>query len=117
MVPFAQPMKILTGAILALAAAFARPAPAELWHVPGGGPLNVQAQRLRPDGLQRQSEPQRNFRRNERAPERGQRDGGWLTEDERRELRRDIDRADREIYKGRPHRQPEFPHQPPRDRK
>lgn len=93
-------MKNQIGAILALTAAFAGPAPAAPWHIPGGGLLEVQAQRERPGGLQRkplpQPQPQRDSSRNERPPDRG-----WLTEEERRDLRRDIDRANREIYKGR----------------
>ena len=61
--------------------------------------LLAQAQRPRPDDAQRQ--PQRDFRRAERPPEGGARREGRLSDEERRDLRRDIDRANREIYKGR----------------
>jgi len=97
-------MKIPTGAILVLTAVFALPAAADSWYIPGGGVLKVQAPHQRPGGMQRESRPQRDFRDNEMPPERGQRRGGRLTDDERRELRRDIDRADREIYKRQPQR-------------
>ena len=90
-------MKILLGAILAVTAAFAPPAVAGPWRDFGGGRFDVQAQRQRPGGLQRQ--PQRDFRRGER-PQQEQRRDGRLTDEERRELHRDLDRANREIYKG-----------------
>ena len=93
-------MKILIGAILTVIAAFAQPATAGPWHVLTGSLFAVQAQRQPPGGFQRQ--PQRDFRRPDRPPERGQQPDGRLTEEERRALRRDIDRANREIYKGRP---------------
>jgi len=64
-----------------------------------GVQLWAQAQRPRPDDAQRQ--PQRDFRRAERPPEGGGRREGRLTDEERRDLRRDIDRANREIYKSR----------------
>jgi hypothetical protein len=93
-------MKILIGTILTVMAAFAQPAAAGPRHGLTGGTFAVQAQRQPPGGSQRQ--PQRDFRRPEPPPERGQRSDGRLTEEERRALRRDIDRANREIYKGRP---------------
>ena len=93
-------MKILIGMILALFAAAAQPAAAAPRRDFGGGRFDVQAQqRQRPGEFQRQ--PQREFRRGERPPERDNRREGRLTDDERRALRRDIDRANREIYKGR----------------
>lgn len=97
-------MKILIGAILTVMVAFAQPAAAGPWHGLTGGMFAVQAQRQPPGGFQRQPQPQpqRDFRRPERPPEHGQRSDGRLTEEERRALRRDIDRANREIYKGRP---------------
>ena len=95
-------MKILIGMILALLAVTARPAAAGPWRDFGGGRFNVQEQRQRPGEFQRQ--PQRDFRRSERPPERDNRREGRLTDDERRALRRDIDRANREIYKRRPSR-------------
>ena len=92
-------MKILIGAILALLVVAAQPAAAGPWRDFGGGRFDVQAQRERPGGFQRQ--PQRDFRRGERPSERDPRSDGRLTEEERRELHRDLDRANREIYKGR----------------
>lgn len=97
-------MKILIGAILTVMAAFAQPAAAGPWHGLTGGMFAVQAQRQPPGGFQRQPQPQRDFRRPEPPPERQQRPDGRLTDEERRDLRRDIDRANREIYKGRPSR-------------
>ena len=91
-------MKILLGVMLAVLGA-AQPAAAAPWRDFGSGRFDVQAQRQRPGGMQRQ--PQRDSRRGEREPERDQRPDGRLTEEERRELRRDIERANREIYKGR----------------
>ena len=92
-------MKILIGMILALLTAAVQPAAAAPRRDFGGGRFDVQAQRQRPGEFQRQ--PQRDFRRSERPPERDHRRDGRLTDDERRALRRDIDRANREIYKGR----------------
>jgi hypothetical protein len=99
-------MEILIGAILTVMVAFAQPAAAGPWHDLTGGMFTVQAQRQPPGGFQRQPQPQpqpqRDFRGPDRPPEPGPRSDGRLTEDERRALRRDIDRANREIYKGRP---------------
>lgn len=39
--------------------------------------------------------------RRERPPERGQRSPGRLTDDERKDLHRDLDRANRELYRRR----------------
>jgi hypothetical protein len=94
-------MKILIGAILAVLTAAAQPAAAAQWRNFGGAHFNVQAQRQRSGGFQRQ-QPQREFRQPERDyrnPER--RPDGRLTDEERRNLHRDLDRANREIYKGR----------------
>ncbi len=93
-------MKILMGVILALSAAMALPAAAAQWRNFGGPHFDVQSQqRQRPGGYQRQQPPQRDFRRPEQQPER--RPDGRLTDQERRDLHRDLDRANREIYKGR----------------
>ena len=92
-------MKILFGMALTMSAAIAQPALAGPWREYRGGLVQVQMQRERPDRFQRQ--PQRDLRRAETAPERGPRGDGRLTEEERRELHRDLDRANREIYKGR----------------
>lgn len=95
-------MKLLwyaTLATLALLAAATQPAAAAgLWRDVAGARFDVQAERQRPGGIQRA--PQRDFRRGERPRERDPQREGRLTEEERRELRRDIERANREIYKG-----------------
>ena len=106
-------------AILALLATAAQPAAAAQWRHSGGGRLDVQMQqRQRPDsgGLQRQQPrefrgPERDFRSPERGfrgpdrdyrnPDRVDRRDGRLTDEERRNLHRDLDRANREIYRGR----------------
>ncbi len=122
-------MKILIGAMLVMSVVAAQPAAAAgPWHSFGGGRFDVQAQRERPGELQRQPpggfqrqppggfqrqppggfqrqppggfqrQPQRDYRR-EAPPERGQRSDGRMTDEERRNLNRDLDRANREIYK------------------
>jgi hypothetical protein len=90
--------RILLQTMLVLLAATAQPAAAGPGRDAQSLQLYAQAQRQRPDGMQRQ--PERDFRRAERPPERDPRRDGRLTEEERRDLRRDIDRANREIYKG-----------------
>ena len=90
-------MKIMIGMILMLLAVAAQPAAAAAWRDFGGGRFDVQAQRQQPGDFQRP--PQRDFRRGERPPERSKNGAGRLSDDERRNLRRDIDRANREIYK------------------
>lgn len=82
-------------ALLGLATQLAAAAP---WADFGGMRFDVQAQRQRSDGFQRPP-PQRDMRGQERPPER--RPDGRLTDEERRNLHRDLDRANREIYKGR----------------
>jgi hypothetical protein len=92
-------MKFLIGMLLGLTAVLAQPAAARSWHDFGGGHFNVQAQqRQHPGGMQRPP-PQRDFRQPDRQPDR--RRDGRLTDEERRNLHRDLDRANREIYKGR----------------
>jgi len=97
-------MKNLIGAILALLVLTAQPAAAQ-WRNFGGGHFNVQAQRQRSGGSFQRQQPQREFRQPERdyrQPERDyRRPDGRLTDEERRNLHRDLDRANREIYKGR----------------
>ena len=90
-------MKVLLTVILAALAAVAQPGAAASWGDFAGQRFDLQADRKPPDGVQRPPPP--DFRRvPERLPDRDKRDGR-LTEEERRELRRDIDRAGREIYK------------------
>lgn len=96
-------VKILSVA-MALTALAAPPAAAS-WPDSGGGLITVQMQRQRPGGSERQ--PQRDIRRPEHQPQQPgqgqqqQRPNGRLTDEERRDLHRDLDRANREIYKGR----------------
>lgn len=110
-------MKILISAILTLLVVMAQPAAAQ-WrnhggrHSDGGRHFDVQAQRQRPGGYERQ-QPQRDFRQPERQRDFRQPDyqrdyrqpdrrpDGRMTDEERSNLRRDLDRANREIYKGR----------------
>jgi hypothetical protein len=91
-------MKVLTCAIVATLGLVALPVAAAPWGDFGGMRFDVQAQRQRHDGFQRPP-PQRDMRGPERPPER--RPDGRLTDEERRNLHRDLDRANREIYKGR----------------
>ena len=117
--------KILFTAILGLLV-IAQPAAAQWRHqggrsYEGGRHLGVQSQRPRQGGYDRgqppqggydRGQPQRDFRqpdrRDFRQPERGgdyrqpdRRHDGRLNDEERYNLRRDLDRANREIYKGR----------------
>lgn len=89
-------MKI--GVMLALLTVAAQPAVAGPWRDFGGGRFNVQAQSQRPGEFQ--NPPQQNLRFGKQPPEPGKRGDGKLTDEERRNLRRDIDQANREIYKG-----------------
>ena len=91
-------MKFWLSVILAVLAAAQPAAAAGTWRDFAGGRFDVQAQRQRPGGFQRP--PQRDFRRPEQPPPRDPRRDGRLTDEERRELHRDLDRANREIYKG-----------------
>jgi len=54
----------------------------------------------------RQADNPRQYRRSkdDRGDSRNDRRGGRLTEDERRELHRDLDRANRELYRRKPGR-------------
>ena len=98
-------MKILIGTVLALSVLAAQPAAAAPRHGFGGGRMDVQMQQ-RPGGYQRQAPPQRQFQRPpqrdfQRSEPPDRRRDGRLTDEERRDLHRDLDRASREIYKGR----------------
>ncbi|HYK14393.1 MAG TPA: hypothetical protein VEW70_10450 [Burkholderiales bacterium] len=108
--------KMLITAILGLLV-IAQPAAAQWRHqggrsYDGGRHLGVQSQRPRQGGYDRGQPPARDFRqpdrRDFRQPERGgdyrqpdRRHDGRLNDEERSNLRRDLDRANREIYKGR----------------
>ncbi len=81
---------VLTGAV---AGAAANPLPAAQF---GFSPPGA-AQNGRPDRLK--GEPQRDFR--PRQPDREQRAHGRLTDEERRQLHRDLDKANRELYRRR----------------
>ena len=90
-------MRYLIGVTALAALMAATPAAANPWR--NGGGFHVQMQRPSPDRYQRQ--PQRDFRNpQQQPPDRGQRDGR-MTDQERRDLHRDLDRANRELYKGR----------------
>jgi hypothetical protein len=107
-------MKILIAAIVGLLVMTAQPAAAQ-WRHNGGRHFEVQGQRQGPGrgdfgrgdygrGEPQRQQPQREYRQPEyRQPERQmeRRPDGRLTDEERRNLRRDLDRANREIYKGR----------------
>lgn len=87
-------MRILCCLMAVIAMVLATPASANGWR--NGGGFHVQAPRQQPDRFQRQ--PQRDFRNSQ--PDRGPRDGR-MTDQDRRDLHRDLDRANRELYKGR----------------
>jgi len=93
-------MKTTVNAVLALVVLAALPAAASQRHGFGGGRVDVQFQH-RQGGYQRppQPQPQRDFQRRDFAPDR--RSDSRMTDEERRDLHRDLDRANREIYKGR----------------
>ncbi len=89
-------MRTLFGLMAVLACLVTTPAAANGWR--NGGGLHVQTQRHQQDRFQRQ--PQRDFRNPQQHQERPPRDGR-MTDQERRDLHRDLDRANREIYKDR----------------
>jgi len=95
--PGMRPMKMLLSVILALSAVASQPA-AGGWRMFGEQRGEIQAQNQ--DTQTRRRPPPREIRAPERPPPQDGRQGGRLTEEERRALRRDIDRANREIYKG-----------------
>lgn len=82
--------------VAGMAAVSSLPSVAASWaYAPA---VQGQGQRGQPRGPAQHD--QRELRRERRAaPERGERPPHRLTDDERRELRRDIDQADREIYR------------------
>jgi len=96
-------MKTLIGAIVLMLATLAQPAAAQ-WRNFGGRHYDVQSQR-QGQGQGGYQRPQRDYRQPDyrqpdyRQPDR--RSEGRMTDEERRNLRRDLDRANREIYKGR----------------
>ena len=94
-------MKTVIAAVLLVLAA-APPAQAQ-WRNYGGRHFDVQSQR--PGGQGGYQRPQRDSRQpDNRQPDYRQPDrrpDGRMSDEERRNLRRDLDRANREIYKGR----------------
>ena len=92
-------MKVLLGVVVAAIAVLSQPATAD---PRGFGPW-VQAQwqgkRAQPARGPMQREQREPRREQQMAPERDERPRGRLTDEERRELRRDIDQANREIYR------------------
>jgi hypothetical protein len=99
-------MKALLGALAIGIMVAAQPAAARPWS--GGFAPMLQAQGQRdPRDMRRDK---RDMRRDQRmapqrmAPERDERARGRLTDEERQDLRRDIDKANREIYRRRQQR-------------
>lgn len=90
-------MTAIAGALLLPPLADARE-----WRPGFGAGLQAQERQMK-KGPPGQYQRGREFRRNERD-ERDERRKGRLTEEERRELHRDLDRANREIYRPRPQR-------------
>lgn len=91
-------MKALILALAMAASVAAGPAAAGSWGYAAFSP-DVQAQRGPPGpppGFERR-EPPRDFRRDQRPDERQ----GRMTDDERRALHRDLDKANRELYRRR----------------
>lgn len=90
--------------LVAAASALLLPAPVDArdWQPGFGARLQAQGQQAKkgPGQFQR---GRRDLQRGERQ-ERDERDQGRLTEEERRELHRDLDRANREIYRRQPPR-------------
>ena len=82
--------------IVAVGLLLAQPAADARDFRPGGGP-RLQAQ----DQYKRGGAPQKPDRGRFQRVEPEKRKPGRLTEEERRDLRRDVDRANREIYRGR----------------
>ena len=91
-------MKIVILAAVVALAGIVQPAFAGPRRDVTGGLMQTQMQQPRQDRSQRQ--PQREFRRPDQPPDRGQNRDGRMTDEERRGLHRDLDRANREIYKG-----------------
>lgn len=97
-------MKTLLSVCVLVLAAAAQPADAQ-WRQHGGRHYDVQQQR--PGGWGGNQRPQRDYRPDYRQPDYRQPDrhmdrrDGRMTDEERRDLRRDLDRANREIYKRR----------------
>lgn len=99
-------MKVVLGALVVGIMVAAQPVAARPWSG-GFAPYLQQAQdqRMSPRGQEKRG--QRDFRRDQRmppqrmVPERDERARGRLTDEERQDLRRDIDKANREIYRRR----------------
>ena len=84
--------------VLALAAGLAGPAAASSWGYPGFYPdAQNQGYKGRWGPGPERGEPPRDFRQDRRGEERRER----MNEDERRALHRDLDKANRELYRRR----------------
>lgn len=105
-------MRALLGALAIGIMAAAQPVAARPWSGDPAPVLQAQDQRMYPRGQERRGQrdvgrDQRDMRREQRmppqrmAPQRDERAHGRLTDEERQELRRDIDKANREIYRRR----------------
>ena len=95
-------MKSLLAVLLIILAAYE---PTIATAQPGGyanDRSHGQMQRQRRDGSQRRPQQDVHSAESPPPPQREVPRDGRLTQEERQELRRDIDRADREIYKSRP---------------
>lgn len=90
--------------LVAAASALLLPAPADArdWQPGFGARLQAQGQQAK-KGPGQSQRGERDFRRDKRQENDG-RDRSRLTEEERRELHRDLDRAHREIYRRHPPR-------------
>jgi hypothetical protein len=118
-------MKALLGALAIGIMVAAQPVAARPWSRGFAPILQAQDQRLSPRGQDRRGQrdmrrdqrmppqrmaPERDMRQDQRmppqrmAPERDERARGRLTDEERQDLRRDIDKASREIYRRRQQR-------------
>jgi len=96
-------MKSLLGALAIGIIVAAQPAAARPWFGGVAPALQAPDQRMYPRGQEKRG--QREMRRDQRMPpDRGGRPPGRLTDEERQDLRRDIDKANREIYRRRQQR-------------
>jgi hypothetical protein len=93
-------MKALLGALTVAVVLLAQPAAGAPWDFrPGLQSRERQAPGPREAQRERRAVPERSERRQDRPDRQGR-----LTEEERRDLRRDVDRANRELYRNRPER-------------
>ena len=94
-------MKALLGALAIGIMVAAQPAVARPWSGGLAPVLQAQGQRDQRDMRREQRMAPQRMAPQRMAPQRGERPHGRLTDEERQELRRDIDKANREIYRRR----------------